>query len=174
MIKIKKTWIKKHHATQNESCKDHQMRQEITKFKFKNSKFWGYMAKVMTRMRKKWTDKPGVTAVSTSADREGPAPTWVLAYSSTEYEVVGWRPVTVWLCASGDKVTTIALLSALPFRLYNNVYPAHTTTTHYITTVQQSGTVSRISSGTRQSALTLPDVCWRRICLCDIIVHAVH
>jgi len=29
----------------------------------------------------------------------------------------------------------------------------------------QSGTVSRISSGTRQSALTLSDVCWRRICL---------
>jgi len=32
---------------------------------------------------------------------------------------------------------------------------------------QQSGTVSRISSGTRQSALTLSDVCWRRICLRD-------
>jgi len=32
---------------------------------------------------------------------------------------------------------------------------------------QWSGTVSRISSGTRQSALTLSDVCWRRICLCD-------
>jgi len=30
---------------------------------------------------------------------------------------------------------------------------------------QQSGTVSRISSGTRQSALTLSDVYWRRICL---------
>jgi len=32
---------------------------------------------------------------------------------------------------------------------------------------QQSGTVSRISSGTRQSALTLSDVYWRRICLRD-------
>ena len=32
---------------------------------------------------------------------------------------------------------------------------------------QRSGTVSRISSGTRQSALTLSDVCWRRICLRD-------
>ena len=32
---------------------------------------------------------------------------------------------------------------------------------------QQSGTVSRISSGTRQSALTLSDVYGRRICLCD-------
>jgi len=32
---------------------------------------------------------------------------------------------------------------------------------------QQSGTVSRISSGTRQSALTLSDVYWRRICLCN-------
>jgi len=28
---------------------------------------------------------------------------------------------------------------------------------------QRSGTVSRISSGTRQSALTLSDVCWRRM-----------
>jgi len=32
---------------------------------------------------------------------------------------------------------------------------------------QQSGTVSQISSGTRQSALTLSDVYWRRICLRD-------
>ena len=32
---------------------------------------------------------------------------------------------------------------------------------------QQSGTVSQISSGTRQSALTLSDVYWRRICLHD-------
>ena len=32
---------------------------------------------------------------------------------------------------------------------------------------QQSGTVSRISSGTRQSALTLSDVYWRRFCLHD-------
>ena len=32
---------------------------------------------------------------------------------------------------------------------------------------QQSGTVSRISSGTRQSALTLSDIYWRCICLRD-------
>jgi len=32
---------------------------------------------------------------------------------------------------------------------------------------QQSGTVSRISSGTRQSALSLSDICWRCTCLCD-------
>ena len=32
---------------------------------------------------------------------------------------------------------------------------------------QRSRTVSRISSRTRQSALTLSDVCWRRICLRD-------
>jgi len=32
---------------------------------------------------------------------------------------------------------------------------------------QRSGTVSRISSGTRQSALTHSDVCWRCICLRD-------
>jgi len=32
---------------------------------------------------------------------------------------------------------------------------------------QRSGTVSRISSVTRQSAPTLSDVCWRRICLRD-------
>jgi len=32
---------------------------------------------------------------------------------------------------------------------------------------KQSGTVSRISSGTRQSALTLSDVYWRCICLRD-------
>jgi len=32
---------------------------------------------------------------------------------------------------------------------------------------QRSETISRISSGTRQSALTLSDVCWRRICLHD-------
>jgi len=32
---------------------------------------------------------------------------------------------------------------------------------------QRSGTVSQISSGTRQSALTLSDVYWRRICLHD-------
>ena len=32
---------------------------------------------------------------------------------------------------------------------------------------QWSGIVSRISSGTRQSALTLSDVCWSRICLRD-------
>ena len=37
---------------------------------------------------------------------------------------------------------------------------------------QRSGTVSQISSGTRQSALTLSDVYWRRICLRDTSAHS--
>ena len=39
---------------------------------------------------------------------------------------------------------------------------------------QRSGTVSRILSGTRQSALTLSDVCWRRICLRDTSACSVN
>jgi len=37
---------------------------------------------------------------------------------------------------------------------------------------QRSGIVSRILSGTRQSALTLSHVCWRRICLRNTISYS--
>jgi len=71
---------------------------------------------------------PGVTAVLTAADREGPAPTWVLAYSCTVYTVVGSSPLMVWFSAVGVTLNTTTLLS--PFFTYDSVYPSQEHTTH--------------------------------------------
>ena len=90
------------------------------------------------------------------------------------YSIFSTRKTSVVSPWEKRSVRRVSLLQWVP--LWCTACPLHQPHWHNDTTMavglsqslaQRSGTVSRISSGTRQSALTLSDVYWRRICLCN-------